>query len=85
MTTKEEQFNEIDRRVHLKENAERYHQLVAHPEEISGGKEFLKNSKMAKNLLDTIEKNTDPRLNHKAQYRHLIQYMTNWMNENGWA
>lgn len=81
----EEQFKEIDRRVHSPENEERYNFLAAHPDDIPGGKDFLTDSKTAKNLLNTIKSNTNPHLNYNAQYRHLIQNMTDWLNSNGWA
>lgn len=81
----EERFREIDERVHAAENAERYDQLVAHPDAVPGGKEFLENAKKAKDLLTTIRNNTDPHINYTAQYRHLIQKMTDWLDNNGWA
>lgn len=81
----EERFREIDKRVHAAENAERYAQLVAHPDAVQGGKEFLENARKAKNLLNTIRNNTDPHINYTAQYRYLIQKMTDWLNDNAWA
>lgn len=80
-----ELFEEIDRRVHMPENEERYHHLCLHPSEVAGGKEFLENSKRAKCLLEAMEKNNNPHLTYAPQYRCVIQNMTDWLDSNGWA
>lgn len=78
-------FDEIDKRVHLPENEEKYHQLYLHTSEIDGGKNFIAKAEQARNLLKAMDENTNPRLTYAPQYLHIIQDMTEWLDNNGWA
>lgn len=81
----EKLLDEIDKRVHLPENEEKYHQLWLHTSEVAGGKEFIEHFNRAVSLLKTMDENTNPRLTYAPQYRHIIQDMTEWLDNNGWA
>ena len=78
-------LDEIDKRVHLSENEEKYHQLCHHTSDVAGGKEFLEESKRAASLLKAMDENTNPRLTYAPQYRLIIKKMTEWLDKNGWA
>ena len=76
----EQSLDGIIRRVHKKENEDRYNTLIHHTSVVPEGEQFIKWTEFAREMW---ENRSDE--NCALEYQKTVRRIVDWMDKNGWA